>query len=543
MPVSLLLGILLAAGTDPHRAPAPRCVEPLHPRIDALIVAGHPDYAKQAAPLADDAEFVRRIYLDLIGTIPTAAETRAFLDDRTPDKRAKLIDKLLDSPGYTRRMVWFWDVTLMERRADAKVPRAAWEEFLRNAVSENRPYDAFVRDMLSSDGSDPKTRAAAKFLLDRDLEPNLVTRDLARVFLGRNVQCAQCHDHPLIDDYKQEHYYGIQAYLNRSYLFPNPQVPTATIAEKAEGDVTFTSVFDKAKKQNTTAPKMPGGKPVEELKPEKGKEYKVAPAANVRPVPAYSRRELLAAAVTSPDNHAFARNAVNRIWAMMMGRGIVNPVDMDHGGNPPSHPGLLDLLAAEFVAHKYDVKWFVRQIALSDTYQRSSEVPAALADVPADRYLVATLKPLTPEQLAYALMQATGQTNTERAALAKLGPKATEEQLDARLMPRVPPFRNMFAARAGEPQDGFTATLDQTLFLKYGPTVRGMISPRVQSLAKLADADAIADELFVSVLSRRPTAEEKKDVADALKGAKDGNAALAELVWALVASAEFRFNH
>ena len=271
----------------------------------------------------------------------------------------------MDSPGFTRRMVWFWDVTLMERRRDAKVSRAAWEEFLRTAVNENRPYDVFIRDMLSNDGSDPKTRAAAKFLLDRDLDPTSVTRDLSRVFLGRNIQCAQCHDHPLIDDYKQEHYYGIQAFLSRSYLFPNAQAATAVIAEKAEGDVNFTSVFDKNKKQHTIAPKMPFGKEITETRAAKGKEYKVAPAANVRPIPAYSRREKLAAAMTSPDNTAFARNAVNRIWAMMMGRGIVDPVDMDHGSNPPSHPEVLDLLAQEFVAHKYDVKWLIREISLS----------------------------------------------------------------------------------------------------------------------------------------------------------------------------------
>ena len=139
---------------------------------------------------------------------------------------------------------------------------------------------------------------------------------------------------------------------------------------------------------------------------------------------------------------------------MMMGRGIVNPVDMDHGANPPSHPELLDCLAAEFVAHKYDVKRLVRQIALSDTYQRSSEVPPALSDVPADRYLVATMKPLTPEQLAYAVMQATGQTDSQRAKFAKLGPKTMEEQLDAQIAPRVPPFRSMFSARAGSRRTG-----------------------------------------------------------------------------------------
>lgn len=541
MPVSALLVILLTA-TDGYRIPPPRSIEPIHPRIDALVAAGFEN--RRAAPRSDDAEFVRRIHLDLAGTPPTPAETRAFLDDPNPDKRKRLIDALLNGPGYTRRMVWFWDVTLMERRRDQKVPRAAWEEFLHRAVSENRPYDALVREILAADGVDAKSRAAAKFLLDRDLEPNTVTRDLARIFLGRNLQCAQCHDHPQIDDYKQGDYYGIQAFLNRSFLFPNAQVATAVIAEKADGDVNFMSVFDKAKKSNTTLPRMPGGKAVEELKPEKGKEYKVAPAKDVRPVPAYSRREKLAAALTSPDNPAFARNAVNRIWAMMMGRGIVNPVDMDHGGNPPSHPELLDLLAAEFIDHRYDVKWLIREIALSETYQRSSVVPAGLEEAPDDRYLVASLKPLTPEQFAFAIMQATGQTDAERVAL---GVTLTPAQLDARLLPRIAPFRSMFAGRAGESQDGFDATLDQTLFLKYGSVVRGMIAPRAGNLAdrlaKLTDAGAYAEELFISVLSRRPTEDEKKDVAKVLTSPGNRADATAELVWALVASAEFRFNH
>jgi hypothetical protein len=546
MPVSAFLVILLSA-TNGESIPAPRSAEPLHPRIDVLVAAGFGDLAKFVAPKSDDAEFVRRVTLDLAGTIPTAAETRAFLEDRSPDKRVKLIDHLLDGPGYVRRMVWFWDVTLMERRSDSKVPRAAWEAYLRAAVAENRPYDAFVREMLTEDGADPKTRPAAKFFLDRELEPNLVTKDLGRIFLGRNLQCAQCHDHPQIDDYLQEHYYGIQAFLSRSFLFPNPKAATAVIAEKAEGDVTFMSVFDKNKKSNTTLPRMPGAKPVAEPTPAKGKEYKVAPAKDVRPVPAYSRRAQLPAALTSPDNPAFARNAVNRIWAMMMGRGLVHPVDMDHGGNPPSHPELLDLLAAEFVAHRYDVRWLVRQIALSEAYHRSSVAPPGLEEIPEDRYRVANLKPLMPEQLAYALLQASGQTDSERAALAKLGPKAIEEQVDARLATRVPPFRSMFSGRAGESQDGFAATLDQTLFLKYNTTVRGMIAPRAGNLAdrlaKIDDAGAFADELFMSVLSRPPTNDEKKDVADTLASAGDRAAATAELVWALVASAEFRFNH
>jgi hypothetical protein len=521
-----------------------RPADPLHTRIDKHIATGFGANAKHAAPRSNDEEFLRRVYLDLVGTTPTVAELNEFLADSAKDKRAKLIAKLLASPGHARRMAWHFDVMLMERGTDSKVPRTAWEAYLVAAFTENKPYDALVREMLAADGADAKTRPAAKFYLDRNFEPHAVTKDIGRIFLGRNMQCAQCHDHPTIDDYKQADYYGIQAFLNRSFLFPNANVPTAVIAEKAEGDVSFMSVFDKNKKLNSTPPRVPGGKELTEPKPEKGKEYTVAPAPNVKPVPTHSRRALLAGAVTSAENKAFARNIVNRMWAMMLGRGIVHPVDLDHGNNPPSHPELLNELAAEFVAHKYDLKWLVREIALSEAYQRSSENPAGLDDPPADRYLVAIMKPLTAEQFAYAAMQATGHTDAERAAL---GAKGTEQQLDARLAPRMGPFRGMLGRGVDPTADGFTATLDQTLFVKYGSAVRTLLTPRAGNLTdrlnKINNPDAVADELFAAVLSRRPTADERKDVADALKTTTDRGKTINEMVWALVASAEFRFNH
>lgn len=512
-------------------APAARADDPLHARIDRVIATGHPTYAKDAAPLADDAEFLRRVTLDLAGTIPTAAEATAFFADTDPKKREKLIDKLLAAPSYARRMAQAFDVILMERRRDNRVPRAAWEAYLREAFAANKPYDEFAREILSADGSDAKTRPAARFFLDRDLEPNLVTKDLGRVFLGRNLACAQCHDHPTVGEYKQADYYGIQAFINRTFLFPNATAPTAVIAEKADGEVNFTSVFDKSKKTRATGPRIPGAKPIDEPKAEKGKEYAVAPAKDVRPVPAFSRRAKLAAAVTAPENAAFARTAANRFWALMLGRGIIDPVDQDHAANPPSHPELLNLLAREFVAHKHDVKWLVREIALSKTYQRSSAVPAALADVPADKYLVAPLKPLSAEQLAYAASEATGNTSA-----------------DAKVAPLVATFRGMFGGSAGEPDEGAAPTLGQTLFLKNGAVVRGLTQPTATNLAgrlaKLTPEQA-ADELFLTVLTRRPTAEERAAVVASLSrtDAAARPAACGELVWALVASAEFRFNH
>ncbi|WP_020474298.1 DUF1549 domain-containing protein [Zavarzinella formosa] len=524
---------------------APVCAEEsLHQRIDQKIAAGLANYDQLAAPLAGDAEFLRRITLDLTGRIPPAAETRAFLADKSSDKRTKLIDKLLASPEYARRMQEYFDVMLMDRRRDAKVPGAAWEEFLRTSFAANKPYDQLVREILSNDGADPKTRAAAKFFLERDLEPTIVTRDISRLFLGQNLQCAQCHDHPLVDDYHQEHFYGIQAFFNRAFLFPDAKDAKAVIAEKAEGEVSFISVFDPKKAQKSTPPAVPGWKPIGDPKLEKGKEYTMAPAKNVKPVPAYSRLSKLAAAITANENIAFRRTAANRLWAMMLGRGLVQPLDFDHSNNPPSHPQLMTMLADEFAGHHYDVKWLLREIALSSTYQRSSEGSPKSQNIPEHRYAVAILKPLSPEQIGYSMMQATGLTDVYRNELAKT---LTEPTLQTKLAPNLGPFRQLYGAQPGEPEDGFASTLDQTLFVKHGNHVRNLIAPRTGSLveraAKLAEPSLIAEELFLTVYSRLPADDERRELAELLRPAANRTNTLTEVVWAMLASAEFRFNH
>src|SRR5262249_55974518 len=162
-----------------------------------------------------------------------------------------------------------------------------------------------------------------------------------------------------------------------------------------------------------------------------------------------------------PDYAQFRRNAANRLWALMMGRGLVHPLDMDHGNNPPSHPELLDLMSAELAAHKFDVRWFLRELALSETYQRSSEPPADTDPSKAPLYATRILVPLTPEQLAWGLMEATGVVEQNRAALGK---GATEAAIHARLAPNVVPFVQKFGSPASQAQS-FDARVDQALFL------------------------------------------------------------------------------
>jgi hypothetical protein len=261
-------------------------------------------------------------------------------------------------------------------------------------------------------------------------------------------------------------------------------------------------------------------------------------------VPSFSRRALLGPALANADNKQFNRNIANRLWALMMGRGLVHPLDLDHSANPPSHPELLNLLADDIAARKFDMRGFLRELALSQTYQRSSEQPSAGKEPEPASYTVALLKPLTPEQLAWSLMQATGLTDAERQALGK---KADEAALYARLVPNVAPFIKTFSGPSGQAQE-FDARLEQALFLANGPTVRGWLTPRtgnlIDRLTKLTNADALIEEVYVSVFTRLPSAEERKEAADFLASrSKDRTAALQDMAWALLASAEFRFNH
>jgi hypothetical protein len=516
---------------------------PLHEKIDHLISAGMPDYAKQVAGIASDAEFLRRITLDLTAITPSIAETRAFLADADPDKRRKLIDRLLQSDGFIRHMTTTFDVLLMDRRADKHVKRTDWLDYLRSSFAGNKPYDKLVAEILSADGSDPKTRPAAKFFLDRDGEPNAITKDLSRLFLGMNLTCCQCHDHPLVDGYKQQHYYGILAFLNRSFLYTDKATRVSVLAEKGEGDVSFQSVF-MAKVTKNTGPQLPDGPALVEPKFDKGKEYVVAFKPGEKPQPKFSRRAKLANELTA--NPRFARAAVNRFWSLYLGRGIVHPVDLDHGANPPSHPELLKTLADDFAGRKFDVTGLVREIVTSKTYQRSSAIPKGVTDFDPAAFAVYPLRPLTPEQFAWSMMQATGLIDAER----KAQPKAEEKAVFAKLAGNVQAFVSLFGNQPGEPFDpnAFEATLDQTLFLDNGALLRGWLAPRpgnlTQRLADLKDAGAVAEELYLGVLTRQPTAEERKETADFLtQRAADRPAAIQDLAWALLASAEFRFNH
>ena len=350
----------------------------------------------------------------------------------------KLIDELLSSPAYIRHMTKSFDLMLMERRKDKHVKADQWQQYLKASFEQNKPYNQLAAEILGADGVDAKQRAAAKFYLDRDVEPNLLTRELGRVFFGMDLECAQCHDHPIISDYYQSDYFGIFAFVSRSYIFqPNKKKP-AVIAEKAKGIVKFKSVF--TEQEGTTRPRLPGGKQIDEPTFAKGEEYKVKPdpkKKNIRPIPKFSPRAELAKLATNGSNLAFNRNIANRLWAHMMGRGLVHPVDLHHVKNAAAHPELLEMLAADFVAMKFDVKSFVREVALSQTYQRSFRLPEGL-----DQELATVKQELAAAQTKFAECQQVVVQQTKSLEMIQADLAAAEKS--------AAPFAEQLAKLQGE---------------------------------------------------------------------------------------------
>ncbi len=374
---ALLMCLLLQSSTDAQQPPAPR--EPLATQIDRIL---NTIYLGPAVPLAGDAEFHRRVYLDLLGRGPTAEESAAFFRqiEAEPSSgtriREAVIDDLLSRSEFSRYYAKVLEVMFTERREH--IGTLEFREFIRRWLAEQRPLNELCMEILGADGSDPEFRAAAGFIINRQADPHVVTRDIGRIFFGRDVQCAQCHDHPLVADYEQAEYFGILSFVNRTYLFADEKRGNLPfLGEKSEGPLEFASVFRPTAPRTVAQPVLPMSLAMDAEPdfPDPADSYVVAPEKDKRGIPRYSRRQQLAVLATHPENHAFNRNLANRLWAAMMGQGLVHPVDMHHSDNPPVSAALLQRLADELVATHYDLRSFLRQIARSQAWQRTVLVP------------------------------------------------------------------------------------------------------------------------------------------------------------------------
>ena len=523
---------------------------PLHREIDRIInaQAGGP-----SATISSDAEFFRRVQLDIAGTIPDTGQVRAFLNDKSAQKRTRLIERLLTSDWFAGHWTDRLSTMLLERQSLGKVTDGQWRAYLKKSMQGTPRWDVMTRQMLAATGKD-ESRAAMKFLGNGS--HHRLTEDVARLFLGMNLKCAKCHDHPSVKEWKQAHYWGLYAYLKQTKQATNSRDKQVYFVESlASGKVKFQSVFEDNEEQ--TGPRLPGRPEVTIPTFEKGKEFDKPAEDGLPAVPRFRPRELLARDLPVKENTHFVHNAVNRIWFLMMGRGLVHPLDEMHGGNPPSHPELRAVLAREFVAHQFDLKWLLREIALSKSYQRSSLLPEGVKTVAASSYRTAHPKAMSPEQLLKAILKATG--NLEKVTAMKTAPDAekfnrrgyfsgTHGEMPKSFEEIRAIFLETFAQPAGEAEDDFLPGLNRSLFLMNDRLVMHWLEPHdgnlVQGLGKIQDPGKIAEEMYLSVLARFPEEEELQTLKDYLeKNATRRDAALGELAWALLTSTEFRLNH
>ena len=476
----------------------------------------------EPAPPVDDATWCRRVWLDLAGRIPTAAEQRDFLQTPSDTRRAALVDRLLDSDEHAVRMRELWDVFLMGRgKRESREERrrnSGWWAYLENSFRTNRSWDSIVREILVARPAGADDKGTPWFLYERRNDHQAIAEAVAPLVYGARIDCAQCHDHPLAREIKQAHYWGLVAAFNRGKNVEG----TTDVAESAVGGfVNFTNLQKESQPALVT---LLGGATVAENRPEDGSpeadsdENYLDPAAQPR-VPKFSRREAFAAAATT-GNPLLARAFVNRLWAVLLGRGIVAPVDEMTTRNTPSHPELLDWLSADFAAHHHDIRREVRGIVLSRVYALGIASDSAPDPDPA-AFACAAERPLTAEQIARSWSIAAGRE------------------------PGNDPLRRAAVAAIPDvmPRD-YQATFQQAQFLSAAPALKELLEPVPEStVARIAALQAPSERVeaaFRAVLGRAPALEEVAQAEQVLASRPEQPAEAArDLVWALLTSAEF----
>jgi hypothetical protein len=513
---------------------------PVHEVIDRFVELGWKKRDVVPSGPGDDATYARRVYLDLAGRIPSWEELDHFVKESEPGKRALLADRLLGGEDYPRHMREVFDVVLLERaNAEAEIRRRdhGWFAFLERAFKSNYPWGRIVRDLVLARGSDAEDHGAVCYLYERHNNYQAMAEALAPVAFGVQIGCAQCHNHPLASEVEQRHYWGLVAAFNRS-----KNIESASSWEISESAIGGFINFANLKKESQPAQlAFLNGVTVSEQRPGEGEKetddpdkYAVPPPKDQEKpgraaIPKFSRREALADAVTH-GNPQLALAFVNRIWAMLMGRGLLEPIDQMDSRHHASHPDLLNWLAHDFEEHGYDIKRLLRELVLSRTYQLDSR-PRGEKAPPPDTFARMLEKPLSGEQLARSILIATGNARDGQAM-----ENDAEREIRHAVVSRFP---ELF-------QTEYSASLQQATFVSNSPILDRLLQRREQNTtARLLAEDSEAERIrmtFRFVLGREPDVEEESRCLAFLQ-TRSVEAGTRHLLWALLASTEFQMNH
>ena len=538
----LLFGCCLATG----RVVAAELLAPETPveqAIDQYVQQRLTDKQVQPAPLADDCTLVRRTTLDVAGRIPTVAEVQSYANSTEADKQTKLVERLLASPDFALHFRNELDTLLM---GGQKGSNGEFRDYLLRSVRQGRSWDQMFRDMLIGSEEDAEIKPALTFLKSRVKELDELTNETTTIFFGVNVSCAKCHDHPLVEDWKQDHYFGMTSFFQRTY-----QTKKNGLAEKFSGEVKFktTKGEDKVAKfmfltgATIDEPVVEVSADIRKQRDEEVKQQmqddKVGPPSR----PDFSPRTKLVELALLPENERqLARNIVNRVWAMFLGRGLVHPLDQMHSANPASHPDLLEWLTRDLIAHKYELRRLVKGIVLSETYARSSQWDASTEPPAPDHFAVALVRPLSPRQYALSLHVATESSDNLAAQMADAEKwLKRREELDR----QTEGVANQFEL----PGENFQVGVDEALLFANSPQftdnyLRDGNDRLVGVLKQQTDRPARIASAYWATLSRAPSAEEVAACEQYLtKREADPLAATKQMVWALLTSPELRFNH
>jgi hypothetical protein len=509
--------------------------------IDRRISERWESEGLKPAPAADDYEYFRRLSLDLRGVIPTPDEIRAFAADADPAKREKTVDAWLRSDAFaawwSRR--WADDLTLYPT-GKVQVVHGLFRDWLRDAVRSNMPYDRFAKRLLTAKGPsdlDPAVGflAAGLFNAKEEGSKDIVERT-ARVFLGMQIRCAECHDHPF-DDWTQQDFLGMAAFFWQAR------------SEVRGGGGTESQIGMIVDDATRGEPGIAGGDKAVK-KPEEPKTGKTPGPAKQSLGPRYkstgeglreneSRRAAFARLLTA--DRQFARAAVNRHWGLLLGRGLIHPLDGFSAGRKPSHPELLEELSDEFIRSGYDVRKLMRSIVLSKPYQLSSRRPGA-EESAARLFTQAPVAPLLPEQLFDSVVRATGFDESKPGPKGKGGGGGDSF--------REAFFREFKASvAANEPPVPVTdPTISQALYFLNGELVaRGTSAAAEFRLARLLEREKDGakrlEELFLMTLSRPPKTRESEALLARVRKAGDAPRIYEDIFWALLNSTEFVTRH